>query len=97
MITQQQKLLDKLRQGKVNSYYATYAMKIKQAPVRIKELKEQGYNIISIPMNDRSVDWQLITLSTGSTKPQNTTVDYVFIGNKAVRKEDIKPKQQILL
>lgn len=57
--TQKQQILDKLKQGKLNSYTATFEMRIKQAPTRIKELRESGYKIKSTTKNDRSVDWEL--------------------------------------
>ena len=58
-LTQQQLLLKELRKGAVNSYYATYDLRIKQAPTRIKELRGQGYEITSIQQKDRSVNWVL--------------------------------------
>lgn len=59
MKTQRQKILDRLKEGKLNSYVATYDMRIKQAPTRIRELKDEGYKISSTPKKDRSVDWEL--------------------------------------
>jgi hypothetical protein len=59
METQQKRILDRLREGGLNSYIATYEMRIKQAPTRIKELKEAGYKIVSRRRKDRSVDWLL--------------------------------------
>ena len=61
MITQRQRLLKELRKGKVNSYDATYDFRIKQAPTRIQELRVIGYNIVSHPKADRSVDWELLS------------------------------------
>ena len=57
--TQKQLLLNKLYEGAVNSYTATFSYGIKQAPTRIRELREQGYNIVSVAKSDRSVDWVL--------------------------------------
>jgi len=59
MKTQQQRILERLKVGKLNSYEATYEMRIKQAPTRLRELRELGYQIVSIPQKDRSVDWEL--------------------------------------
>jgi hypothetical protein len=60
MISQRNKLLNKLKEeGRVNSYFATYQMKIKQAPTRIYELRAMGYNITRLPKSDGSVDWEL--------------------------------------
>lgn len=58
--TQQEMILKRLKNGPLNSYEATFQMRIKQAPTRVKELREIGYNIISRPKRDRSVDWVLI-------------------------------------
>ena len=60
--TQRQRILDRLKEGPLNSYEATFEMRIKQAPTRIKELKEEGYKIISTRQKDRSVDWELAEL-----------------------------------
>ena len=51
--TQQERLLIELKKGRVNSYFATYNMRIKQAPTRIKELRQQGYQINSITLPER--------------------------------------------
>jgi hypothetical protein len=58
--TQQQTILKRLKDGPLNSYEATFQLRIKQAPTRIKELRQQGYSIISRPRKDRSVDWVLV-------------------------------------
>lgn len=61
--TQEQKLLELLKEGKVNSFDATYIYGIKQAPARIKGLKKQGYTIHKSAMYpNRSVDWSLTEL-----------------------------------
>jgi len=60
--TQRSKILKVLKEGRLNSYTATYNMKIKQAPTRIKELKELGYKILSLRNKNRSVDWILVGL-----------------------------------
>jgi len=59
MKTQRNRILERLKEGQLNSYEATYEMRIKQAPTRIKELKDRGYNITSVPNKDRSVTWVL--------------------------------------
>ena len=43
----------------VNSYDATYNMKIKQSPTRIFELRNEGWDISSITQKDRSTLWIL--------------------------------------
>lgn len=93
MKTQQEILLSQLKLGSVNSYFATYTLRIKQAPTRIKELREQGYSIISTPNKDRSVDWHLNSPVVKKAEvPHN---DYVFIGNDAVLKEE--PRQGVFI
>ena len=69
-LTQQERLLKELWKGKVNSYSATYSMRIKQAPTRIHELIEKGYNIVSIRKTDGSVDWELITSPKPIVEPK---------------------------
>jgi hypothetical protein len=58
--TQRQRILDRLKKGSLSSYDATYEMGIKQAPTRIKELKDMGYVIFSLRQKDRSVIWSLV-------------------------------------
>lgn len=91
IVTQQDILLNELKKGKVNSYRATYDLRIKQAPTRIKELKQQGYTIISYPKKDRSVDWELL----GAPKEVRIEPEYIIRGNTAYLKED--PKQLDLI
>ena|SRR5258706_16217458 len=78
--TQQQKLLNamKNRPMGVNSFLATYQMGIKQAPTRIRELKEQGYNIISHVNKDRSVNWILANTSYRPPKKGKTEKPKVY-------------------
>lgn len=79
--TQQQKLLEALKIAPVNSYFATYNLRIKQAPTRVRELKEAGYQITSKTNPDRSVDWILF----GAPKPIEPEVKrYEFVGNRAI-------------
>lgn len=61
-VTQRQRILDILKNGKLNSYVATYELRIKQAPTRVRELRESGYKIVSTTNKDRSVDWELTEL-----------------------------------
>lgn len=57
---QQRAIVDRMKkEGKVNSFDATYEMAIKQAPSRIAELKDKGFKIGSRPSKGRSVDWYL--------------------------------------
>lgn len=96
--TQQQILLSQLKQGSVNSYFATYSLRIKQAPTRIKELKEAGYQIISKPNKDRSVDWRLVgsPVVKEVVKPKNDYSNYVFSKDGRAYIPD-PPKQEVLL
>lgn len=62
MKTQRLKVLQLLQEHKsagVNSYDLTYVYSIKQAPTRIKELKEEGYVITSQTLANRSVQYIL--------------------------------------
>lgn len=89
-ITQQDKLISALKLGKVNSYHATYIMRIKQAPTRVKELRTMGYNIVSHPKADRSVDWELLS------EPEKPKVpEYIFKDGTAYLKEE--PRQEVLI
>lgn len=59
--TQHQRILEILRASKghgMNSY--TWRMSFIQLPVRIKELKSQGYEIYSHQNADRSVNYILV-------------------------------------
>lgn len=77
METQEQKLLELLKEGKVNSFDATYIYGIKQAPARIKGLKKKGYKIHkSSTYPNRSVDWSLTELP--KEKPNLSQVKYVI-------------------
>lgn len=61
--TQKQRLLEALKNAGtsgVNSFFATYSMSIKQAPTRIRELKDLGFDIKSISKKDGSVNWVLL-------------------------------------
>ena len=86
-LTQQQLLLKELRKGAVNSYYATYDLRIKQAPTRIKELRGQGYEINSIQQKDRSVNW-VLSGENYAEKSGQRAPEYVFVGDRAVLKEE---------
>lgn len=96
--TQQNILLRELRKGKVNSYYATYSLKIKQAPTRIKELKQLGHTIISTKKTDRSVDWELLNSPIVKEVKQSSSFDvndYVLVGSTFVHKSNLR--QEALL
>jgi hypothetical protein len=61
--TQQQTVLRLLQEAGtlgVNSYALTYVHGIKQAPTRIKELRDQGYSIESNTQLNRSVTYVLL-------------------------------------
>ena len=84
-MTQQNKLLEKLKaEGIVNSYFATYNMGIKQAPTRIYELKEMGYDISSHAGDNGSVNWIL-------DYKEPKAPEWVFVGGRAILKSE--PKQ----
>lgn len=80
--TQQQRILARLRKGKLNSFEVTYEMQIKQGPARVQELRLMGYKILSIPKKDRSVDWKL-TGVPDSERPYRMEFDTV---NNVARK-----------
>ena len=85
-ISQRQKLLNMLMENKelgVNSYDATYKYSIKQAPTRIFELKEQGFEITKTDNKDGSVNWVL------EAYPPKVVKDYRFEGNKAIITERV--------
>ena len=74
MKTQKDRILEYLEKHDegLNSYYATYEMRIKQAPTRVKELKNAGYTISKKFNKDGSVNWYLIS------KPPRLIRHYVF-------------------
>lgn len=60
-MTQHQRILEILRRtGQVGMNSYQYRMQFIQLPVRIKELKERGYGIVSRTNPNRSVDYVLI-------------------------------------
>jgi hypothetical protein len=73
-LTQQNKILQLLQESPngVNSYDLTYTHYIKQAPTRIKELKEKGYLITSTHNKNQSVTYHLVGEINKQT-PQVTT------------------------
>lgn len=105
-ITQQNKILNLLKQmGSVgiNSYDLTYIHSIKQAPTRVKELRLQGYSIISKPLSNRSVQY-ILTPTVSKLLPEVTQsweeelVPVVKNGRTYwERPEDLKPKQLDIL
>jgi hypothetical protein len=90
MLTQRETLLGELKKGKVNSYTATYDMRIKQAPTRVKELRLLGYNIVSHPKTDRSVDWELLSEPAKPKAPE-----YIYVKGVAYLKEDYQKQLHI--
>ncbi len=74
--TQQQRILARLKEGKLNSFEVTYEMRIKQGPARVQELRLMGYKILSIPKRDRSVDWKLVGVPD-SDRPYKMEFDTV--------------------
>lgn len=94
-VTQQSKLLEALKQGPVNSYKATYIMGIKQAPTRIKELRDSGIKINSVIKKDRSVDWVLASDSVVPAQSPRLEDIYVF-GADGVARLKVEPRQEVL-
>ena len=95
--TQQQIILELLMTTpRVNSHDLTYEYGIKQAPTRVNELRDQGYDIISSPLlKNRSVDYSLVPSPLSPKKPlesQPGGADYMIIGDTAYPKER-KPEQ----
>ena len=89
MSTQQNRLLSAMKNtpGGVNSFFATYGMSIKQAPTRIKELKQKGFNIKSIANKDMSVNWILLNKSKAEMKKMENLKPikhFIFEGNVAL-------------
>lgn len=83
MKTQKNKTLDLLLEAGtrgVNSHDLTYIYSIKQAPTRVKELKEQGYNITSQALPNKSVQYVL-----DGVPVKDRPFRYVFEGNTARR------------
>jgi len=67
---QRQRILELLRQSGndgVNSYDLTFKFGVKQAPTRIRELKDEGLIIKSRRRRDKSVDYILLGEMGGST------------------------------
>jgi len=69
MKNQHSEILEILKTSKrgMNSY--EWRTKYIQLPVRIMELKQMGYNIVSEKKKDRSVNYILLDASTGHTEP----------------------------
>lgn len=62
MDTQKQTVLALLQhagEAGINSYELTYKYSIKQAPTRIKELRDEGHSILSQTLPNRSVQYIL--------------------------------------
>lgn len=83
MKTQRNKVLDLLLEAGtrgVNSHDLTYIFSIKQAPTRVKELREAGYNIVSETLPNKSVQYVL-----DGVPLKDRPFRYVFEGNTARR------------
>lgn len=83
------KILSKKGSEGMNSYQ--YRMEFIQLPARIWDLKQFGHQIIEKTNPDRSVNYILTSEATKPIPPE-----YIFIGNKAIKKEDYQ-KQGVLL
>jgi hypothetical protein len=79
-MTQHQEILQILKQtGKTGMNSWLYRRQFIQLPVRIKELKEKGYLIVSQRNEDTSVNYILLSVSKPivvSEKPQMIDVPY---------------------
>ena len=78
--TQRSKILALLQENPAGINSFTFRDKFIQLPVRIKELKEQGYDIASITNPDRSVDYVL----QGTPTVEKKRVGWKFEGDKAI-------------
>lgn len=112
MKNQQDKILALLQNAGtvgVNSYDLTYKHSCKQAPTRIKELREQGYAIVSKKNLNRSVNYILLgtpalnhtTLTPVQPRPlqswEKPLEKYVGKDGRTYWREKIEPKQEGLL
>lgn len=96
-MTQREEVLYLLREAKdagVNSYTFTYSHSIKQAPTRIKELRLEGYNIISKPEKNRSVTYVLVHEKPNIQKENDFEWDFSTGIARRIYKQ---PAQQKLL
>ena len=75
------RLLTEAGQTGVNSFGIARDLAL-QLPTRIWELKEQGYEIISVDQEDGSVNYVLYGL-----EQKKTDYKWIFEGNKAIRVE----------
>ncbi len=90
-ITQNERLKKELKEkGFVNSFVATYQMRIKQAPTRISEIKKEGFLIKSIPQSNGSVNWVLEAEPKPIIKKEQK---YIWRGTTAIPVENLRPKQ----
>lgn len=81
-LTQRQRILNELidlKEVGLNSYYATYDLRIKQAPTRIWELKKEGFVIETKSNKDGSVNWTLIA------HPPKIVKTYIDKGNNTLK------------
>lgn len=83
MKTQQEIVLELLQTNeRVNSYDLTYKHSIKQAPTRVHELREKGYQIVSSqPLKNGSIDYFLVVDKPMIQEP----VECQPKGNRVVR------------
>jgi len=102
MKTQHQQIIKILKErGGMNSY--EYRMQFIQLPVRIRELKQSGYNIVSRPEKNRSVTYILqaprLTYQEEQQIKEEAELVRVVKNGRVFweRPEDLKPKQLDLL
>lgn len=101
-MTQHEKILEILKASGskgMNSY--EYRMQFIQLPVRIKELKEQGYLITTRTNKNRSVDYILMKAPRIAKKAVEITEEYVWDYSEStareVLKSSLKPEQTSFL
>lgn len=80
-LTQKEKILKLLQENPagINSFGVAREIAL-QLPTRISELKDKGYDILSIPKSDNSVDYVL----QGSPIAEKKRVGFRFEGNVAI-------------
>lgn len=80
-LTQQEKILKLLQENPagINSFGIARDLAL-QLPTRIFELKRKGYEIVSTPKNDGSVDYTL----QGQPEVEKKRIGFRFEGNVAI-------------
>lgn len=77
----------------INSYDLTYKYAVKQAPTRIKELKEQGHYIFTKRNKNRSVSYILIKKDNATILREKPGTSYHFVDGVAYPLSSLQPEQ----